>query len=78
MTDAAKQLLNQVLALPSQDREWVVAELLASLDGPGDVGWAAACSDEVTRRRQAAQSRGELGADWDDVRARIHTHLRTT
>ena len=30
MTDAAKQLLNQVLALPSQDREWVVAELLAS------------------------------------------------
>lgn len=56
MTDAARQLLNRVLALASQDREWIATELLASLDGPADVGREAAWSGELARRQEAAQS----------------------
>ncbi|MGE0193005.1 MAG: addiction module protein [Planctomycetota bacterium] len=75
MTDAARQLLNRVLALASQDREWIATELLASLDGPADVGWEAAWSDELARRQEAAQSCGESGAAWDGVRAEILARL---
>lgn len=75
MTDAARQLLDDVLALPEKERAEIASELLASLDGPPDSDWDATWLDELDRRTEAAQKRGQPGAEWVEVRARLLTNL---
>lgn len=66
MTRAARDLLNEVLQLPPEDRAEIVAELLESLDEVEEdveAAWAA----EIERRVAAARA-GELeSTDWRAV-----------
>lgn len=75
MTRSAKRLLKDVLGLSEEDRVQIATEVLASLDGPPDGGWDDAWASELVRRQDAALERGEAGADWADVRARILARL---
>lgn len=76
MTGAAKKLLDDLLALPEEDRAELAAELLASLDGPPDADWDESWLAETDRRVEAAKSPGETGSDWTDARARVLASLR--
>lgn len=71
MTHTARKLLQDVLGLPEADRVLIATEVLASLDGPPDADWDAVWLAELETRCRAAQARGEHGAEWSDVRARI-------
>ncbi|MEX2431040.1 MAG: addiction module protein [Dehalococcoidia bacterium] len=74
MTDRAQALLREALALRSDERADVAAELLASLDGldtedPAvlDAAWAA----EIERRARRVLAGESPGEPWEDVRDRI-------
>jgi hypothetical protein len=75
MSDTARKLLKDVLALPEDERLELASEIIASGDGPRDAGWDATSLGELDRRVNAGKSRGESGADWTDVRSRILKHL---
>ena len=78
MSDAARKLLQEVLALREDERLELASEIIASIDGPRDAGWEAAWLQELDRRGDAAKSRGESGSDWIDVRSRILKRLGRT
>ena len=78
VTDAAKKLLEEVLALPEEDQRWIADRLLDHV--PRDAGeieraWA----DEAVERLERAEraERGEAGlVSYDDVRERVQSVLR--
>jgi putative addiction module component (TIGR02574 family) len=75
MTRAARQLLDEALSLPEDERAALATELLASLDGPADAGWEASWLAEIDRRVSAARQRGIPASEWADVRSRILAKL---
>ena len=75
MSDAARKLLQDVLALPEDERLALASEIIASVDGPRDSDWDATWLAELDRRVDAAKTRGESGSDWTDVRSRILRRL---
>ena len=75
VTRAARKLLQDVLGLPEEDRVRIATEVLASLDGPPDADWDAAWLAELQARQRAAETRGESGTEWSEVRARILSGL---
>ena len=75
MTGPTRKLLDEVLALPENERLELASEIIASVDGPQDADWEAVWLAELDRRVEAAKSRGEGAGDWGDVRARILRRL---
>jgi putative addiction module component (TIGR02574 family) len=78
MSDDAQTLLREALALPSDDRAGLVAELLASLDEPDPADAAAvqeAWAREIERRARRAVAEQSRGEDWDVVRERLAGEL---
>jgi putative addiction module component (TIGR02574 family) len=75
MSDAARKLLQDVLALPEDERLALASEIIASVDGPRDSDWDATWLAELDRRVDAAKTRGETGSDWTEVRSRILRRL---
>jgi putative addiction module component (TIGR02574 family) len=73
MTGRARKLLQDVLALPEDERLELASEILASVDGPPDADWEAAWLAELDRRAEAAQGGGS--SDWAEARARILKRL---
>ena len=71
MSDAARKLLTDALALPADERLELASEIIASVDGPEDSDWDAAWLSELDRRVDAAKRRGDTGSDWTAARARI-------
>lgn len=72
---AAQAVLADALRLDPEVRAEIAAELLASLDGPEDLGAEAAWEAEVQRRIAAIES-GEMKLEsWEEVRRRIETEL---
>ena len=71
MSPTSAKLLDQALALSEDERLDLAAELIASIDGPPDVGWDAAWQAELQRREDAATARAEPAPEWSLVRARI-------
>lgn len=78
MRDAARKLLQEVLALPEDERLELASKIIASVDGPRDAGWDAAWLSELDRRVDAAKSHDESGADWTDIRSRVLKRLGPT
>lgn len=76
MTDRARKLLDEVLALPEAERADLAAEILASLPGDpadaADPAWIA----ELTRRARAAHDDPDGGVPWETVRAELLGELR--
>lgn len=78
MTQRAKVVLNDALALPLNERADVAAELLASLDNsapesPQEV--EAAWALEIERRARRVLSGESGGEPWDAVRERTARKL---
>jgi putative addiction module component (TIGR02574 family) len=79
MTQRARAILNEALALSLEDRANVAAELLASLDDdaiekPAEVeaAWAA----EIEKRARRVIAGESAGVAWEDVRSRAEAALR--
>jgi putative addiction module component (TIGR02574 family) len=79
MTERARALLDEALALPLEDRANVAAELLASLDDlPTEDDAAAvqaAWAQEIERRARRVLSGESSGEPWDAVRERTARRL---
>jgi putative addiction module component (TIGR02574 family) len=75
MTGSARKILEDVLALPEDERLELASEIIASVDGPQDGDWEAAWLAELDRRVDAAKARGGTASEWTDVRARILKRL---
>lgn len=70
-------LLPELLGLPEAERARLARELIASLDGEGEQGAAEAWVRELERRaREVAAGTAGL-EDWETLRERILTRLRT-
>jgi hypothetical protein len=78
MTEHARALLREALAMPPRDRADMAAELVASLDDPDldDAEAArAAWIDEIERRARRVLDGGDNGQDWHDVREQVGRRL---
>ena len=78
MTEHAQSLLREALSLSGEERADLIAELLASLQGPlvDDVAtieqaWA---EELETRARRVLPGHGQ-GEEWSQVRARVSRAL---
>ena len=70
-----KELHDQALALPPDERARLAHEIIASLDGPAEDGAAEAWVREIERRvREVKDGSVEL-IDWKDTRTRILKRL---
>lgn len=78
MTSRAQELLREALALPSEERAAVAAELLASLDDTEtdiadvEAAWAA----EIEKQARRVLAGESPGIPWEDVRRRAEADLR--
>ncbi|HEY6460224.1 MAG TPA: addiction module protein [Polyangiaceae bacterium] len=75
MSEAARKILQHVLALPEDERLELASEIIASVDGPRDGDWEQTWLAELDRRTVAAQARGDSGSEWSEARARILKRL---
>ena len=78
MSVESDALLREVLALPSDARAEVAAELLASLDDVADDDPDAvreAWAGELERRARRALSGEDVGEPWPAVRDRVRNKL---
>ena len=78
MTQRARALLQEALALPLEERASVAAELLASLEeAPAEDADAvqAAWAVEIERRARRVLSGKSTGEPWDAVRERTARRL---
>jgi len=71
MTKAADIVLADALRLDPDERAQLAAELLASLDGPGDADGEAAWQAEIARRVAALEAGSVKLEPWEDVKRRI-------
>lgn len=75
MTDAAKKLLDEVLALPEEDQRWLSDALLDRID-PIDDDVRAAWNEAAVERLEALE-RGEAKlVSYEETRARARAILR--
>ena len=75
MTKATEAALAQALRLGLDERAELAAELLASLDGPGDPGAEAAWEAEI-KRRVAAIDAGTVALEpWENVKRRVENEI---
>jgi putative addiction module component (TIGR02574 family) len=70
-----RELHDQVLALPAEERARLAHEIIASLDGPADPGAAEEWVREIEHRVQEVKNGSVKLVDWKDVRARILKRL---
>jgi putative addiction module component (TIGR02574 family) len=73
---AAKDLRQELLDLPREERAGLARELLESLDGPPDADSEQAWLDEAERRSAAIDAGSVQLDDWNEVRDRISKKLR--
>jgi putative addiction module component (TIGR02574 family) len=67
MGDAARKLIEQVMALPEDERIEVASVVWASVDRDPDPAWETAWRDEVARRLVSPEPR----LSWEEVRAQV-------
>lgn len=73
MTSTAKQILDEALSLPDEEREALVEVLITSLkwDSPQDV--ERAWSEEIVRRLERHERGETVAVDWDEAKRQIRT-----
>ena len=64
-------LREEVLKLPRKERALLAAELLASLDEPGEADASSSWETEIDRRLAGIQDGSTQLLDWSEVRTRI-------
>ena len=74
----AKQLLDEVLDLPAEEREAFAAKLLETLDAAPDARTDAEWAAELERRVAETLDPNWKGRTWDEVRAEVERTLRAS
>jgi len=75
MSRTLKEILDQALELPAQDRAQLAAELLASLEPPGDLDHEAAWAAEIERRARRVLAGESSSTPWEEARIRLRSLL---
>jgi len=75
MTKPAEAVLAEALRLDPDARAQLAAELLASLDGPGDPDAESAWQVEIERRVAALEAGNLKLESWKDVKKRIEKEI---
>ena len=75
MSSTARKILQDVLALPEDERAAIAARLIESLDEGPDVGVDEAWAAEIERRCALLDAGQAVTSDWEDVRRRIEDDL---
>lgn len=75
VTDAAKKLLEEVLALPEEDKRWIAERLLDHVPRDAEEIERAWADEAVERLGRAERGEAEL-VSYDDVRERVRDVLR--
>jgi putative addiction module component (TIGR02574 family) len=75
MTKAAEALLADALRLDPDARAELVAELLASLDGPADPNAETAWNAEIERRVAAIEAGTVRLESWEQLKRRIEKEI---
>jgi putative addiction module component (TIGR02574 family) len=76
MSDRARKLLEDALALPVPDRADLAAELLASLEAEDEGDVEAAWAAEIEQRARRAHADPEGGLPWESVRDELQATVR--
>lgn len=71
MSERARKLLEDAMALPVTERAELAADLLASLDGDPDPEVEAAWAREIERRAREALADADDDIAWETVRAEL-------
>ena len=71
MSENARQILEEALRLPVEERAAVVAELIASMDGEPDADAEQAWAVEIERRAQRALRGESAGRGWEAIRDEV-------
>ncbi len=70
-----KEVFDQALALPPDERARLAHDILVSLDGPADEGASEEWVREIERRVREVKNGSVKLVDWKDTRARILKRL---
>lgn len=73
---AMKQLKEQVLRLPEDERAELMHDVIASLDGPADDGVEEAWAEEIARRIEEIRAGSVQMVDAAEVMERIAARVR--
>ena len=76
MNARSKQLLQEVLGLPPEERDAFAATLLENLDSAPDTRTDAEWATELERRMQEALQSDWKGHTWEEVRADVERSLQ--
>jgi putative addiction module component (TIGR02574 family) len=76
MAANASDVLQQAMDLPTEDRLAVATELLNSVEGPEDPGWADVWREELKRRLREYESGAVQGIPWSEAKERALAALR--
>jgi len=71
----ARDLLDEALRLPDDEREQLAWALLDSVHGPAEEGAAEAWTREIQRRLDDLRSGRSRGRSWEDVEASLRARL---
>jgi hypothetical protein len=77
MSNTVRQIIEEALRLPLDERATVVAELIASTDGEPDADAEQAWATEIERRANRALWCESAGRDWSSVRTDLDARHRT-
>jgi putative addiction module component (TIGR02574 family) len=75
MSSVGHKILQDILALPENERAEIAARLIESLDKGADAGVDEAWAAEIERRCAALDAGEAVTSDWEEVRRRIETQL---
>ena len=75
MTKPAEAVLAEALRLGEDERAELAAEILASLDGPGDPDAKEAWADEIRHRIASIESGAAQLESWDEVKRRLEREI---
>jgi putative addiction module component (TIGR02574 family) len=75
MSTTVNTILGTALALPPDERAWLAAELIASLEEGTDADVEAAWAHEIEKRIAEVESGEAETTDWNEARARIRETL---
>ena len=76
MNARSKRLLDEVLELPTEERNAFAAELLENIEAPPDTRSGAEWAAEIDRRAKEALDPNWKGHSWEEVRADVQRSLR--
>jgi putative addiction module component (TIGR02574 family) len=75
MSTRADTILGTALALPPDERAWLAAELIASLEEAEDAGVEAAWAEEIEKRIAEVESGEAETSTWEEARERVRATL---